>query len=212
MKFPDIFWDNDGVLVNTERYYFQASREALLKVDIPLSEAQFAGISLSEGRSLFDLAAAQGVPETTVNDLRSWRNARYAELLEDEDLLLAGVKEVLAALHGKIRMAIVTSSQKSHFDIIHRRAGLLRFFDFCLTREDYVKSKPAAEPYLLALQQSRQQAKNVLVIEDSPRGLAAAKAAGLTCWVIPGQHTPRQAFVDADRLLASIEEIPELIM
>ncbi|MDH3454976.1 MAG: HAD-IA family hydrolase, partial [Desulfuromonadales bacterium] len=66
--------------------------------------------------------------------------------------------------------------------------------------------------YLLALQKSGQQAQHALVIEDSPRGLAAAKAAGLTCWVIPGHHTSGQDFPEADRVLSSLEEIPELIL
>jgi HAD superfamily hydrolase (TIGR01509 family) len=212
MKFQYIFWDNDGVLVDTEPHYLQANREALAKVDIPLSDVQFSGISLKEGRSVLDLAAALGLSDRAMGELRSWRNERYAELLGQEELALAGVKEVLKRLHGRINMAIVTSSLKSHFDIIHRRSGLLPFFDFCLTREDYARSKPDAEPYLLALQKSGQQAQHALVIEDSPRGLAAAKAAGLTCWVIPGSHTSGQDFPEADRVLSSLEEIPELIL
>ena len=74
-------------------------------------------------------------------------------------------------------MAIVTSSPKNHFHIIHSRTGFLEFFDFYLTREDYTNSKPSAEPYLLALQKSGLNSQDVLVIEDSPRGLKAAKAA-----------------------------------
>jgi HAD superfamily hydrolase (TIGR01509 family) len=212
MKFQYIFWDNDGVLVDTEPLYLQASREALARVGMPLSERQFVDISLTEGRSIFDLASERGLPNSTVADLRSWRNTRYADLLETEDVTLKGVKEVLEVLHGKIRMAIVTSSHKNHFEIIHRRTGLLTFFDFCLTREDYTVSKPAAEPYLLALQRSRHQAHQALVIEDSPRGLTAAKSAGLTCWVLPAQHTKREGFARADRILLSIDEIPGLVL
>ena len=95
---------------------------------------------------------------------------------------------------------------------IHNRTKFLPFFDFCLTREDYAKSKPSAEPYLLALQKSGKPAQNTLVIEDSPRGLTAAKAAGLTCWVIPGHHTSELDFPEADRILSSINEIPGLIL
>ncbi|MGK2944970.1 MAG: HAD family hydrolase [Desulfuromonadales bacterium] len=211
-KFQYIFWDNDGVLVDTERHYLQANREALAKVSISLSDLQFADISLKEGRSIFDLASVHGLSGRTIGELRTWRNARYAELLEQHELPLAGVREVLGALHGRIDMAIVTSSLKSHFDIIHKRSDLLRFFNFYLTREDYATSKPAAESYLLALLKSGQRAQHVLVIEDSPRGLAAAKAAGLTCWVIPGHHTSQQDFQGADRILLSIEEIPKLLL
>ena len=64
MNYRYIFWDNDGVLVDTERYYLQASREALDRVDIQLSNQQFAEISLGEGRSIFDIAAASGLADT----------------------------------------------------------------------------------------------------------------------------------------------------
>jgi HAD superfamily hydrolase (TIGR01509 family) len=212
MQFQYIFWDNDGVLVDTERYYLQASREALARVDIPLSDAQFAEISLNKGQSLFGMASDRGVPEEKIGELKTWREQRYAELLEQGDLAQAGVEEVLCTLYGKIRMSIVTSSQKHHFDIIHKRTGFLKYFDFCLTREDYIRSKPSAEPYLLATKKSRQSLQDVLVIEDSPRGLKAAKAAGLTCWVIPGCHTPGQTFAEADRILLDIKEIPGLIL
>ena len=212
MKFQYIFWDNDGVLVDTERYYLQASREALAQTGTTLTDMQFATVSLGEGRSIFDLASCRGISEETINELRLWRNERYAELLGEKEMTLAGVREVLETLHGRIKMAIVTSSLKEHFDIIHNRTKFLPFFDFCLTREDYAKSKPSAEPYLLALQKSGKPAQNTLVIEDSPRGLTAAKAAGLTCWVIPGHHTSEQDFPEADRILSSINEIPGLIL
>jgi HAD superfamily hydrolase (TIGR01509 family) len=212
MKFQYIFWDNDGVLVDTERYYLQASREALAQVGIALNNSQFAEISLNQGRSVFDLASAHGESESTIGKLRIWRDKRYGELLEQEDMALSGTREVLNALYGKINMAIVTSSQKNHFDIIHKRTGFLPFFDFCLTREDYARSKPSAEPYRLALQKSGQEPQHVLVIEDSPRGLTAAKAAGLTCWVIPGHHTSERDFSGADRTLLSIDEVPGLVL
>jgi len=212
MKFQYIFWDNDGVLVDTEPLYLQASREALARVDITLSERQFARISLTDGRSVFDLASDRGLSHSTIADLRTWRNARYADLLETNDVILDGAREVLEALHGKVGMAIVTSSHKNHFEIIHRRTGLLPLFDFCLTREDYSRSKPAAEPYLLALQHSGRQAQQALAIEDSPRGLSAAKSAGLTCWVLPGQQTRGEGFAQADRILRNIAEIPGLVL
>jgi HAD superfamily hydrolase (TIGR01509 family) len=212
MKFAQIFWDNDGVLVDTERYYLQANREALAKLEITLSDELFVEISLTRGKSLLELATARGHANDTVEELKEWRNNRYAQLLDLEDMTLPGVYETLKTLYGKLKMAIVTSSQKNHFEIIHKRTGLLTFFDFCLTRGDYASSKPSAEPYLLALSRSGLAPHRSLVIEDSPRGLEAAKAAGLTCWVIPGQHTSEHEFRGADRILSSVEELPKLLL
>jgi len=212
MKVTQIFWDNDGVLVDAEGYYLQANREALAKVDITLSDDLFVEISLTRGKSLLDLATARGYADDTIEELKEWRNNRYAQLLDLEDMTLPGVRETLNALHGRLKMAIVTSSAKNHFEIIHKHTGLLSFFDFCLTRGDYTNSKPSAEPYLLALSRSGQEPHRSLVIEDSPRGLEAAKAAGLTCWIIPGQHTSEHEFRSADRILSSVEELPKLLL
>jgi HAD superfamily hydrolase (TIGR01509 family) len=212
MKFTQILWDNDGVLVDTERYYLQANREALAQLDISLSDDLFTKISLTQGKSLLGLASAQGHSDITLEELKEWRNNRYAQLLDQEDMTLPGVRDTLRALHGNLKMAIVTSSAKDHFKIIHKRTGLLTFFDFYLTRGDYINSKPSAEPYLMAVEKSEHEPQKTLVIEDSPRGLIAAKAAGLTCWVIPGRHTSEHDFRDADRILSGVDELPKLLL
>ena len=211
MKFQYIFWDNDGVLVDTERLYFQANLEALAQIGIELTHQDFAVISLTQGRTVFDLATARGYTAAALEELKRWRNKRYMELLGQGDLVLPKVRETLLRLHRKIGMAIVTSSRRDHFEMIHRRSNLLQFFDFVLTREDYAQSKPDPEPYLLALANSRKAAADCLVIEDSPRGLAAAKAAGLTCWVIPSIETRRADFSGADKILEEIDALPPLL-
>ncbi len=55
-----ILWDNDGVLVDTEGFYFRACRSVLRNVGIDLTADQFRDISLRRGVSVFTLAAEQG--------------------------------------------------------------------------------------------------------------------------------------------------------
>lgn len=208
MAYDYIFWDNDGVLVDTEGLYYQASREALARVGFELTVSQFTTISLASGRSVFELATAD---ETLMNELRLWRNQRYSELLVARNLLLPGVKTTLTQLARHKKMAIVTSCRRDHFNQIHADTELRQLFEFILCREDYREAKPDPEPYLLALKQSGREARHCLVIEDSVRGLAAAKAAGLTCWVIPSRQTAGQDFSAADRILQQIDELPDLL-
>jgi HAD superfamily hydrolase (TIGR01509 family) len=209
MPFNFIFWDNDGVLVDTEGLYYQASREALARIGIDLSAEQFAHISLATGRSVFELATSD---PALMDELRRQRNLRYAELLSGEDLVIPGVRQTLAGLAGRYAMAIVTSSRRDHFDLIHADSDLRAYFTFILCREDYRAAKPDPEPYLLALRHSGCAAGECLVIEDSARGLTAAKAAGLTCWVIPSRQTRGQDFSTADRLLGESGELLDLLI
>lgn len=208
MTFDYIFWDNDGVLVDTEGLYFQASREVLSEIGFELTAAQFAAVSLATGRSVFELATDD---DALMEQLRRKRNRRYSELLAGTDLTLPNVRETLATLHGHYHMAIVTSSRRDHFETIHTRSGLLPFFDFILCREDYHNAKPDPEPYRLALQRSGTTPGRALVIEDSVRGLTAAKAAGIACWVIPSAQTGDQDFARADRVLGSLRQLPGLL-
>ena len=209
MSFDYIFWDNDGVLVDTEVLYYEASRDALARIGFDLTPSQFTEISLATGRSVFELATGD---EGLMDELRSWRNLRYSELLSARQLLLPDVRETLDLLAPCKQMAIVTSSRRDHFELIHAGTDVLHHFSFILCREDYREAKPDPEPYLLALQRSGADARNCLVIEDSVRGLAAAKAAGLTCWVIPSAQTRAQDFSAADRILPEIAEVARLLM
>ncbi len=207
-----IFWDNDGVLVDTEHLYFEASRDALRQVRIDLSLADFARLTLDLGQSPLRLAADQGIPEATLTELRLYKNQRYAELLQAGVTPIKGAAATLSALYGKVTMAIVTSSRRDHFDLIHRHNGLLGFFDFILTREDYQHSKPNPEPYLKALKLSGLRAEECLVIEDTRRGLEAARQAGLRCAVLPNRLAPGNTFDDAYRVLQNLEEVSQLVL
>jgi len=139
MNYQCILWDNDGVLVDTEGLYYEASRDALARIGYNLSHEQFVGISLATGRSVFEVATADNV---LMNALRNWRNQRYSELLTMRQLLLPQVKETLQALAPHKQMAIVTSSRRDHFTLIHAETELLHLFDFILCREDYIEAKP----------------------------------------------------------------------
>jgi HAD superfamily hydrolase (TIGR01509 family) len=201
-----IFWDNDGVLVDTEGLFFRANQEILAGVGITLYWEQFEKISLARGESVLRLAAD---PETDVfNQLRRQRDDRYADLLTREPLLIDGVRDVLDALSKKYLMGIVTSSGHEHFAIIHRHSGLLPYFQFVLTLKDCQHVKPHPEPYLKALALSGFAPEECLVIEDSPRGLAAALGAGIRCMVIPSKFTQKNHFAGAYKILNSVKELP----
>jgi HAD superfamily hydrolase (TIGR01509 family) len=201
-----IFWDNDGVLVDTEELFFRANKEILAGLGISLKREQFEEISLARGESVLRLAVDPGTEEFI--KLRHQRDARYAGLLTREPLVIAGVREVLDALAGKYLMGIVTSSGHEHFEIIHRQSGLLPYFQFVLTLKDCTRTKPHPEPYLKAIKLSGFAPEECLVIEDSPRGLAAAVNAGLRCIVVPSEFTRGSNFTGAYKVLDNIKELP----
>jgi HAD superfamily hydrolase (TIGR01509 family) len=146
-----------------------------------------------------------------IDRLHEERNRRYTELLEGGVRIMEGVEETLAELRGKVVMGIVTSSRREHFEAMHQKTGLLPRFDFILTREDFSLSKPDPEPYLKALEKCGYGPDECLVIEDSPRGLASARAAGIRCLVVPNDLTRGYPFTGSWRVLSTSREVPEEI-
>jgi len=203
-----ILWDNDGVLVDTEHLYFQATREAMATVSVPLSEQDYIDYLLKDSRGAWHLAVEAGVSATQINELKAQRNERYGELLVTETRIIDGVCETLAKLHGHYAMGIVTSSRRDHFEIIHAHSGLLTFFDFVLAGGDYARSKPAPDPYLAGIERLGVPTNRCIAIEDSERGLQAALAAELRCLVIPSGMTRGGDFTGATSILENVRNVP----
>lgn len=211
MTINTIFWDNDGVLVDTEKYYYESTRKVLAELGVELSESYYREVLLKKSHGPWGLAREKGYTDKDIQTFMNKRNERYSAYLREKNHAIDGAEDVLKMLYGKISMAIVTSSRPEHFSIIHERTGFLKYVDFSLTNDQYEKSKPDPEPYLLALSKSGKNKEEVLVIEDSLRGLESAKEAELKCWVIPNHLTEKQDFSKADLVLQSLKEVPDLL-
>lgn len=206
-----ILWDNDGVLVDTECLFFESTRRTLARIGIHLSLEQFLDLSMRQGRSAFELAIENGWQKQQLAHLKRERDVLYSELLRKHTRVLPGVPETLKALHGRKRMAVVTSSQRQHFDVMHGAIALTNYFEFVLAREDYKETKPNPEPYLLALKRLGMKADNCVAVEDSERGLAAARAAGIRCLVIPNDITRSCSFQGATAILPRAPAVVDML-
>jgi HAD superfamily hydrolase (TIGR01509 family) len=205
-----ILWDNDGVLVDTEFWYFKATQRALSELGVSLDEPNYLQ-RMVRGASSWELAEAAGIDPRQIKTKQQQRNDYYETYLANEDIEIEGVEQVLDTLFKTHRMAIVTTSTRTHFESIHNNRNLVQYMDFVLTREDYVSSKPDPEPYLLALNTLGASADECLVIEDSQRGLQSALAAGIDCAVIHNAFTSSHDFTGASHSLNSLAELPGIL-
>ena len=209
--FEAILFDNDGVLVDTERLYLQATREVLAGAGVTLTDADYVELFLRSARGAWHLVA-DPLDEAALAAFRAARARRYEQLIAASDIEIAGASRCVTRLSHRYRLAIVTSSDPAPFALAHARTGLLRHFELVLTREHYRNSKPDPEPYLTAVERLGVAPERCLVLEDSERGLRAAKAAGLTCWVIPSPLTRDGRFEDADAVLPDLAAVDDRLL
>lgn len=211
-KYQAIFWDNDGVLVDTEKLFFEANRRVLQKFGVTLTWARFAEISLGRGGSILELA---GQPLAEYDQLVEHRNEVYSEILRNTPsaaLLRPGVLEVLHYFHGHLIMGIVSSCRRCHFNLIHRRTGIPALMDFILLLEDCPVNKPHPDPYLQAMARCHLSPEQCVVVEDAERGIAAARAAGIDALAVPENAADGSGnFSQARAVISSLTELPEYI-
>ena len=205
-----ILFDNDGVLVDTEYWYYKAGERALAEVGVALDLDQYLQ-DMAHGLGTWHQAALAGIDDLTIDGLKTVRNAYYRDSLRTERIEIDGVLDVLDELSQHVRMAIVTTSKKTDFELIHGDRGVLRFMDFVLTREDYDQAKPSPEPYLTALDRFGAAKADALVVEDSTRGLRSALAAGIDCAVVHNEFTKTQDFSEATYRIRSLSELGDIL-
>lgn len=206
-----IFFDNDGVLMDTERHYFAATAAALKARGVSFTREDFIELHMRQAKGAWHLLAERGYDAAAIDVARQERNRIYEGLLASEPTPCASAHEVVHALRGKYTLAIVTSCHRRHLELMHRRTGLLEQMDFVLALEDQEETKPSPKPYLQALARAGVRPEEALVVEDSERGLRAATAAGIPCWIVHTELAAGGDFSRAARVLGALSELPKLL-
>lgn len=177
-----LFFDMDGVLLDSEPRYLDRLRRHLAHygVDCTREELQrFVG--MTSGRAAQILVEENRLP-LTPQEFWAEESRMFGILYRDDPelALFEGAKELLAILEERgIRTALVSSTSAMGILLVLDRFGLTRCFDAVVSREMVETHKPSPEPYLTAARLLGAAPGDCLVVEDSPMGIAAGKAAGM---------------------------------
>lgn len=204
-----ILFDNDGVLVETENWYYEASKRALKEFfDVEVSFEEYMKL-MTDGKGVW--LAAPNATQEQIDIARDQRDLYYQEYLKNEDLAIENVHGVLKELSKKYKMGIVTTSRRVDFEIIHKNRGITDFMEFVLCVEDYPRSKPFPDPYLAGLKRFGARKEEAVVVEDSERGLISANRADIECIIIHNEFTKTQDFSTAKYKLDKLEDLIKLL-
>jgi HAD superfamily hydrolase (TIGR01509 family) len=205
-----ILFDHDGVLVDTEFWYFRAAERSLADLGFTLDKDLYVR-DMSRGAGSWAQAKVAGLDEESISRARVARDAYYQASLRTQAIEIEGVVETLAELSQYVRMAIVTTSKRVDFDLIHEKRQIRRFMDFVLMREDYEHPKPHPEPYVTGLTRFRAAREETLIVEDSLRGLNSAVAAGIDCAIVHNDFTAAHDFSQARYRLRQLSELVDIV-
>lgn len=183
-----IVFDNDGLLLDTEPCWTRAETAVFERhgheFDLEAKRALVGTAPETAARVLERLLDLPGRGEELSVEL-------YALALEE---IAAGAEprpgavDLLRALDGRWPVAVASNSPRSHLLAGLKRTGLSDGFDVVLGVEEVVEPKPAPDIYLRACELLDVTPARSVALEDSPPGVAAARAAGLYVVGVPSVH------------------------
>jgi len=209
-----ILFDFDGLILDTETPIFQTWKEKFKEYGHELLLEEWAEIL---GKSTDHL----GPIEVFLNEFPEeskrkeiLQEAKQKELkLVHQERPLPGVEDLInKAKELGLMLGIVSSSDQDWVHSHLKRLGLMEYFDHTSCADEVEIAKPNPELYNLGLKKTGLAREKVLVLEDSPNGVLAAKRAELFCIAVPNQLTIQLPFDndggEPDLVLASLLEFP----
>jgi HAD superfamily hydrolase (TIGR01509 family) len=201
-----VIFDNDGLLLDTESVWTRGERE--------LFERRGREFTAAHKRELIGTSAEECA---RILALRLEEPGRETELIGELDLLvfdelgrgiepMAGALELVAELAGiGVPIAVVSNSPARFIARALELAGAAESFSVVVSGHDVPAPKPAPDAYLEACAQlAIDPSREVIVLEDSPTGVAAGRAAGLTVLGVPSMDGIDLS--GADEVFASLTE------
>ena len=205
-----LIFDFDGLILDTESPELQAWQEVFAANGHELSGDLWADL-VGRPRTYFDMYSyfkELNGSHTDIEALRKDRRARVIEIVLGQPVL-PGVREYLReAREMGLKIGLASSSGGDYVRGHLKRLELFDYFHVTKCFEDTDRHKPDPEPYLAVLAAIGVAPHEAIAFEDSPNGVAAARAAGIYCVAIPNPVTACLALDHANFCMKSLADEP----
>ena len=120
----------------------------------------------------------------TIEVLMAQRRQILGRLINQVELMSGEVELLQWLAEINLPLGLGTSSEAEYVNRILENLGIKNYFKVIVTGDDVVRGKPDPEVYLKVARGLGVAPKECVVIEDAPNGVAAARAAGMQCWMV----------------------------
>ncbi len=210
-----VLFDMDGTLVDSEKVWDVGLAELAAFYGGALSTAarqSMVGTSMVESMDILHADLAQPWRDTAAST--TWLEMRVLALFADGLIWRPGARELLAAVRAAgVPTALVTATRRPLVEVALQTIGPENF-DAVVCGDEVTQTKPHPEPYLAAAALLGAPIGRCVAIEDSPNGIASARAAGAAVLAVPCevelsdldgvQVVPSLSDVDVDFLRALV--------
>ena len=186
-KIKAIIFDMDGVLIDAKEWHYHALNKALdmfgMKIDYEQHLRRFDGLPTRDKLAI--LNKENNLPHKLFDFIDQLKQKYTLELVETMCSPTFQHEYLLSRLSNEgYKLAVASNSIKKTIETMLSKANIINFFDFYLSNQDVIKSKPSPEIYIKAINTLNLMPKQCLIVEDNENGIKAAKASGAHVLVV----------------------------
>lgn len=204
-----LIFDFDGLILDTEHPTFEAWREVYEEHGCTLPLDLWTAAIGGSGEGFDPCGHLEALCDRPFDReaVQTRRRGRRDELMALQTVLPGVVEHIGDARRLGLRLGVASSSPHAWVDDHLTRLDLLHHFDHISCADDVARVKPHPELYERTAAMLAVRPDEVIVFEDSPNGVTAAKAAGMFCVAVPNPVTCRLPLDHADMRLGSLAEM-----
>jgi HAD superfamily hydrolase (TIGR01509 family) len=210
MPIQALIFDFDGLILDTESTEYQSWQELFADHGCRLSLDLWVDC-IGRPRGYFDFYTHLKEMKGTATDreqIRIQRHTRVRELNLLQPIQPGVVNYLQDARQLGLKIGLASSSSRVWVHGHLERLALYQYFTVTKCVEDTGTHKPDPGPYLAALDALNVLPSEAVAFEDSPNGIASAKAAGILCVAVPNPMTQLLQLDHADYRLDSFASMP----
>ena len=208
-----MIFDMDGVLIDSEPTHERIEKEMFHELGIELTAEEHRAFQGTSSVEMWQMIVARHSLVQSAAGFSDEHRRRFLGYLRAGEIpLIDGVLGLLGELRAKgHRLALASSSVRQVVAAVLETLALTDYFSVLTTGDEVEHSKPAPDIFLMTASRLGVSPGDCLVVEDSKNGVAAAKAAGMTCVWYSAADSAGPAGSVADRSVRSMEELSQLL-
>jgi beta-phosphoglucomutase len=213
--FEAVIFDWDGTLADTRQAIVISFQKALSEINCKVSNEYIERrIGIGAADTFRDMlrSAKMQFDEKLIQRLVERKSQLEIELT-DQVKLFPGARELLEALHGKVKMGLASMNNRSVIMHMVKANEIAKYFDTILTADSILHSKPDPEIFLKTASNLKTSPEKCVVIEDSIFGVKAAKSANMSCIaVLTGVYSKQELEKEKPDLIVKMLKDKQIIL
>lgn len=215
MKLDTVIFDMDGLLIDSEPLWYQASNEVFQRFGVQLTPKQYATSTGLRTKEFIEWWFGQfNISMEQAEVTEKYITSLVMEKISSGGKTMPGVAHVFNYFIGRnYKIGLASSSDMALIEVVVDKLGIRNYLQAIESAENLPFGKPHPQVYLNCAQALQSDPGRCICFEDSFHGMIAAKAARMKCVVVPSaQECQHPKFGAADLRLSSLNNFNELLL